>query len=90
MNKEFEKKIVLNEITNELNKFTNKDLYQCPYCEETFEWDDMNYNPEESSYTCPKCRVTFDETELQNISILDYIEEIYLTYKGVKNETKFE
>ena len=86
MKKEFEQKIVFNEILEDLKQFKNKNLYRCPYCDAMIEWDDVNYNPEESTYTCPKCSETFAEEELQNISMYDYIEEIYLTFltnKGV-------
>ena len=51
---------ILEEIKNDLQKFKHEDLKQCPYCSEVFEWDDVNYNPEESTCICPICRETFD------------------------------
>ena len=51
MNKELQEKISLNAIIEDLKKFKHKDLHQCPYCDETFEWNDVDYNPEESTYT---------------------------------------
>lgn len=90
MNKEFKRNVLITEITNELCDFKNDNLYQCPNCEKIFEWDDVNYNPEESSYTCPKCRTTFNENGLQNVSVIDYIEEIYLTYKGEEERWKIQ
>lgn len=86
MKKEIEQQVVFNSILEELKEFKNKNLYRCPYCKKIFEWNDVNYNPEDGTFTCPKCTTTYDETELENISMYDYIEEIYLTYKGVNNE----
>ena len=40
MNKELQEKITLNAIIENLRKFEHKDLHQCPYCDETFEWND--------------------------------------------------
>ena len=86
MKTDFEQSILLNGLSNDLKTFESKKLYRCPYCEKIHEWDDVNYNPEDGTFTCPKCTTTYDETELENISMYDYIEEIYLTYKGVNNE----
>lgn len=86
MKKEIEQQFVFNSILEELKEFKNRNLYRCPYCEKIFEWNDVNYNPEDSIFTCPKCTTAYEETELENISMYDYIEEIYLTYKGVNNE----
>jgi transposase-like protein len=82
MNSEFERNVVLNEIADELSDFKSESLYQCPYCEKILKWDDVNYYPEESSYTCPKCLTTFNENELQTVSLITYIEEMFLRYKG--------
>lgn len=82
MNNQLLKNVIFNEITNELDNFKNENLYQCQHCGKIFEWNDVDYNPEENSYTCPECRTTFNEEELQNASVIDYIEEWYLTYKG--------
>ena len=87
MNKELQEKITLNAIIEDLRKFEHKDLHQFPYCDETFEWNDADYNPEESPYTCPVCRQTFDKNELQNITFVDYIQETYLAYlRSKENE----
>ena len=45
---------------------------------------ETNYNPEESTYTCPKCRQTFNENELLEVTLLDYITDLFITYKGEK------
>lgn len=76
---------ILEEIKNDLQKFKHQNLKQRPCCNEIHEWDDANYNPEEQTYTCPICRKTFDENELQSISFIDFIEEIFAVYKGVIN-----
>ncbi len=81
MDKDLEKKLVINDLLDNLRQFKSETLHRCPCCEKIIEWDDVNYNPEERTYTCPHCNNTFDENELENISIYDYIEEIYLTYK---------
>lgn len=88
--KEIYKKIVFDEIRETLDKFTSKSLYQCPCCEKIIEWDDANYYPDENSYTCPECMHSFDEDALQEITLLDYIEELFLRYKGDRNETNFD
>ena len=83
--KDFQKNVVLSEIKNTLEKFTNKNLYECPCCECINEWDYKNYNPEECTYTCNECLNLFDENELQEVTFLDYITEIFINYKGVKD-----
>ena len=89
MKKEIEQKIVFNEILEDLKQFKNKNLYRCPYCDAMIEWDDVNYNLEESTYICPICRETFDEKELQSVSFIDYIEEVFAVYKGEKENGKY-
>lgn len=39
INKELQEKIILNSIIDDLRKFEHKDLHQCPYCDEVFEWN---------------------------------------------------
>ena len=80
---------ILEEIKNDLQKFKHEDLKQCPYCSEVFEWDDVNYNPEESTYICPICRETVEETDLQSVNFIDYIEEVFSVYKGEKENGKY-
>ncbi len=77
--------VMFDEIKNTLEKFTSKNLYQCPHCDSINEWDDSNYNPEESTYTCKDCMHTFNETELLEVTLLDYITDLYITYKGDKD-----
>ena len=80
---------ILEKIKKDIQKFKHQDLKQCPYCCEIFEWDDVNYNPEESTYICHICRETFDEKELQSVSFIDYIEEVFAVYKGEKENGKY-
>ena len=86
---EFEEEILYETIKDELKKFRNSNLYKCSYCEKFIEWDDANYNPEESTYICHICRETFDEKELQSVSFIDYIEEVFAVYKGEKENGKY-
>jgi predicted RNA-binding Zn-ribbon protein involved in translation (DUF1610 family) len=81
MNKEVLKNCILEEIKDDLEQFKNENLICCPNCDKITKWDDVNYNPEENEYTCPNCQFTTCETDFFNVSILDYIEEIYLSYK---------
>ena len=83
---EFEEEIVYETIKDELKKFRNSNLYKCPYCEKFIEWDDANYNPEESAYSCQKCKHIFNENELEALSIFDIIEEMFIAFKEKYNE----
>ena len=83
---EFEEEILYETIKDELKKFRNSNLYKCSYCEKFIEWDDANYNPEESAYSCQKCKHTFNENELEALSIFDIIEEMFIAFKEKYNE----
>jgi transcription elongation factor Elf1 len=89
MKTKFKEKLVLNSIIDDLKKFEHKELHQCPYCNEAFEWNDVDYNPEEQTYTCPICKQTFDENELQNVNFIDYIQETYLAYLRSKENEQY-
>lgn len=84
MNKDLKEQIILSSIIEDLRKFKHKELQQCPYCDEVFEWNDVDCNPEEQTYTCPQCKQTFDENELQSVSFIDYIQEMFLAYQRSK------
>ena len=71
---------------DELKKFRNSNLYKCSYGEKFIEWDDANYNPEESAYSCQKCKHTFNENELEALSIFDIIEEMFIAFKEKYDE----
>ena len=78
---EFEEKVVYEAIKVELKKFRNNSLYRCPNCETIVEWNDANYNPEESTYTCPKCKDTFEESYLESLSMFEILEEMFIAFK---------
>ncbi|MBR4407019.1 MAG: hypothetical protein IKT27_01755 [Clostridia bacterium] len=83
---EIEKQKIFNKILEDLKQFKNKNLYRCQCCDEFFEWDSACYDSEEQTYTCPECNETFDEIELQNVSIYDLVEHIYIKYLIEKGE----
>ena len=83
------KNVVFDEIKDTLEKFTSKNLYQCPNCESIDDWDDSNDNPEENTYTCKDCMQTFSEDELQEVTLLDYITDLFITYKGDKDNGQY-
>jgi transposase-like protein len=64
-------------IAEELEKYVNGDVYRCPECGDTFEWNDDDYNDDDYTYTCPHCKATFAESELEALSIYDWLEDIY-------------
>ena len=82
---EFEEKVVYEAIKDELKNFRNNSLYRCPHCEKIIEWNDANYNPEESVYTCQKCNDAFEEYELEELSMFDFLEEMFLAFQRSKN-----
>lgn len=83
------KNLVFDEIKETLEKFKSKNLYQCPNCNSINAWDDSNYNPEENTYTCKDCMQTFDEGDLLEVTLLDYITELFITYKGDKDNGQY-
>lgn len=82
MKNKFEENVILNSIIDELRKFEHKDMYQCPNCDLYFSWDDVDYNPEEGIYICPHCKEIIQEEDLQSVNLIDYIEDVFMTYKG--------
>jgi len=83
---EFEEKVVYEAIKDELKKFRNNSLYRCPHCEKIIEWNDANYNPEESTYTCQKCKDTFEESALEALSMFEILEEMFIAFKEKYDE----
>ena len=75
-----EKEIVLSEMIKTFKEFKHKNLMRCPNCEKVIEWQDENYNPADNIYTCPKCRHEINEYEFEQISIVDYLEEMFLVF----------
>ena len=68
-------------IKEELEKYVGKNIYRCPLCEKTFEWDDYYYNPAENIYTCPGCLNDADEKEYTDVNALELFEDMFLAYK---------
>ena len=58
MNKDLKEQIILSSIIDDLRKFEHKELNQCPYYDEVFEWNDVNYNPEEQAYSLYYLKLT--------------------------------
>lgn len=79
--KELEKLPRIKNIKEELEKYVGKNIYRCPLCEKTFEWDDYYYNPAENIYTCPCCHNDADEKEYTNVNALELFEDMFLAYK---------
>lgn len=69
-------------IKEELTKYIGKNIYRCPLCEKTFEWDDYYYNPEEDIYTCPICSNEADVKDYMNVNALELFEDMFLAYKN--------
>ena len=85
MNKEIELIPMLTDMKDELKKYVGTNIYRCPLCEKTFEWDDYYYNPAENIYTCPCCQTDIDEHELLNVNVYELFEDMFLAYKD-KNQ----
>ena len=68
-------------IKEELQKYVGKNIYRCPLCEKTFEWDDYYYNPEECIYTCPCCQTAMDDNEYTEVNAFELFEDMFLAYK---------
>lgn len=78
---ELEKLPRIKDIKEELQKFVGKNIFRCPLCERTFEWDDYYYNPEESTYICPCCHNEADEKEYSEVNAFDLFEDMFIAYK---------
>ena len=60
-------------IAEEIESYCENKMKRCPQCEEKIEWDDAQYNPHNGEYTCPICGGKFDESELETLSVYDYL-----------------
>ena len=81
MTKELDSIPMLTDLKDELKKYVGKNIYRCPLCEKTFEWDDYYYNPEESLYTCPCCLTDMNESDLENVNVYEFLEDMFIAYK---------
>lgn len=64
-------------IAEELEAYAEGTVYRCPECGEIIEWDNEQYNDEEAEYTCQCCGETFDESDLEALSVYDFIADVY-------------
>lgn len=64
-------------IAEELEAYAERTVYRCPECGEVIRWDDSQYNDDESTYTCQSCGETFDESDLEALSVYDFIADAY-------------
>lgn len=78
------KKLCMKQLKMNLKR--NNSLYRCPHCEKIIEWNDANYNPEESTYICQKCKNTFEESELEALSMFEILEEMFIAFKEKYDE----
>ena len=81
MNKEIELIPMLTDIKDELKKYVGTNIYRCPLCEKTFEWDDYYYNPADSIYTCPCCMTELEENSLLTVNVYELFEDMFTAYK---------
>ncbi len=64
-------------IAAEIEAYHDRTMYRCPECRKAIEWQNEQYDSEENVYTCPECRKTFDESELEALSVYDYLSRSY-------------
>lgn len=76
---------MLTNIKDELKKYVGNNIYRCPLCEKTFEWDDYYYNPADNIYTCPCCMTEIEENSLLTVNVYELFEDMFTAYKD-KNQ----
>lgn len=76
---------MIKDLKNELQKYVGTNIYRCPLCEKTFEWDDYYYNPEDKIYACPCCLTELEECQLLNVNVYELFEDMFMAYKD-KNQ----
>lgn len=64
-------------IAEELEAYADGTVYRCPECGEVIRWDNEQYNDDKGTYTCDCCGTSFDESDLESLSILDFIQDAY-------------
>ena len=79
MIKQFEP--MIKDLKDELQKYVGTNIYRCPLCEKTFEWDDYYYNPEEKVYICPCCLTELEEYQLLKVNVYELFEDMFLAYR---------
>lgn len=63
-------------IAKEIESYAAGNVYRCPECGETIQWQNKQYNIDDSTYTCPCCNSEFDESDLEALSLYDYFEDV--------------
>lgn len=61
-------------IAEELEKYANGEYFRCPECCSVFTWDDVEDGDE---YHCPHCDEMFLEGDLEQLSVHDWLEDIF-------------
>ena len=57
-------------VAAEIESYVNGEFYYCPECGEVITFDD------ESTCTCQECNASFDESDLEVLSIYDYLDDV--------------
>lgn len=64
-------------IAEEIERIENGNCYRCPTCCEIIEWDNDQYNDDETTYICPCCNHAVDESELEPFTLYDYFNDVF-------------
>lgn len=63
-------------IAEEIEKVAHGAIYRCPECGAEFEYDPNACDDDTFNYTCPECEAVFPEEELEQVTLLDYFEDV--------------
>lgn len=72
---------MLTDFESELKKYVGKNIYRCPLCEKTFEWDKQYYKAKENIYICPCCLTEINKEQLLDVNASELFEDMFLAYK---------
>lgn len=65
-------------IADELDDYAAGNVYRCPHCGEAISLQDEHENEDgDTVYKCPMCGEDFEETDAEQLSIYDYLDEVY-------------
>ena len=78
---EFEEKVVYEAIKDEFKSLETIVYTDVHTVKKIIEWNDANYNPEESTYNCQKCKDTFEESEFEALSMFEILEEMFIAFR---------
>lgn len=66
------------DIADELDEYAAGRVYKCPHCGEAINLEDEHENEDgDTVYKCPHCGENFDENDAEQLSIYDYLVDIY-------------